>query len=152
MEPSILKLDDFTDQATKQLLQLLVNKKRKFAKYKKRHLYMMWWTILSAFFLLLYMNERIIEPNTYSFQVMLSAFVQNSFHLYAVLIIGSSFGAMNVWRKKKDKAEDEYHALRREVVDRSKDLWKQQEDWKKRHLVYNMMKKEFDINLYHETK
>mgnify|MGYP001177949011 CR=1 FL=1 len=152
MEPSILKIGDWTDQATKQLLQLAVNKKRKFDKFKKYHLYSVWWTVISAFIFLYYINETVIEPYDDSFQVMISVFVDHPFHLYMVLIIGGSFGGMNVLKKKKTKAEDEYHELRREIVDRSKDLWKHEVAWKKRHLVLDMMKKEFNINLYHETK
>lgn len=152
MEPSILKIGDWTDQATKQLLQLAVNKKRKFEKFKRYHLFIVWWTIISAFLTLVYLNEVVIEPYSDSFQIMISVFVESELHLYMVLIVGGSFGAMNVLQKKKKKAEDEYHALRREIVDRSKYLWKKEEAWKKRHLVYDMMKKEFKINLYHETK
>ncbi|GAA0347189.1 hypothetical protein GCM10008967_41980 [Bacillus carboniphilus] len=152
MEPSIIKIGDWTDQATKQLLQLAVNKKRKFEKYKRYHLYAVWLTMFSAFFTLLYLFRVVIEPYSDSFQIMISAFVESSFHLYLLILVGGFYGGMNFYKKKKTKAEDEYHALRREIVDRSKDLWKKEEAWHKRHLVYDMMKKEFDINLYHETK
>ncbi|WP_243296865.1 YpbF family protein [Bacillus litorisediminis] len=152
MEPSILNIGDWTDQATKQLLQLAVNKKRKFDKFKKYHLFFVWWTVITAFLFLYYINETVIEPYADSFQLMISAFVDNPIHLYMVLVVGGSFGGMNVLKKKRTKAEDEYHELRREIVDRSKDLWKYEDAWKKRHLVLDMMKKEFNINLYHETK
>ncbi|MET3696148.1 uncharacterized protein DUF2663 [Bacillus oleivorans] len=152
MEPSILKIGDWTDQATKQLLQLAVNKKRKFDKFKRYHLLSVWCTVISAFLFLYYVNNTVIEPYSDSFQLMISAFVDHPYHLYMVLIVGGSFGGMNVLRKKRSKAEDEYHELRREIVDRSKDLWKHEEAWRKRHLVLDMMKKEFNINLYHETK
>jgi hypothetical protein len=59
---------------------------------------------------------------------------------------------MNIFREKKEKAEKEFHALRCEIIDKSKDLWKKEESWTSRHLVFEMMKKTFDINLYHENK
>nr|WP_193750923.1 DUF2663 family protein [Bacillus coahuilensis] len=41
--------------------------------------------------------------------------------------------------------------MRKEIVDRSKDLWKEQR-WNDRHIVFEHMKKNYDINLYHESK
>ncbi len=58
---------------------------------------------------------------------------------------------MKVLYTKREKAEKEYHALRSEIIDRSKDLWKE-DSWKKRNEVYELMKKEWDINLYHVSK
>ena len=63
-----------------------------------------------------------------------------------------SYGSMNVLKQQKDKKEKEYQELRCEIVDRSKDLWKKEEEWKNRHLVFEIMKNKYDINLYHEKK
>ncbi|MGW9606608.1 DUF2663 family protein, partial [Heyndrickxia sporothermodurans] len=38
-----------------------------------------------------------------------------------------------------------------EIIDRSKDLWKN-EAWKSRNVVFEMMKEKYNINLYHESK
>ena len=62
------------------------------------------------------------------------------------------FGLMNVFRQKRDKAEKEFHLLRCEIIDKSKDLWGKEDQWKNRHIVFEMMKKNYDINLYHENK
>jgi hypothetical protein len=62
------------------------------------------------------------------------------------------YGAMNVLRQQKDKKEKEYQELRCEIVNRSKDLWKKEEHWKNRHFDFEVMKKTYDINLYHEKK
>ena len=51
-----------------------------------------------------------------------------------------------------DKAEKEFHALRCEIVDRSKDLWKREEVWRERHKIFNVLKENYGINLYHENK
>ncbi|MEW8986220.1 MAG: DUF2663 family protein, partial [Bacillus sp. (in: firmicutes)] len=62
------------------------------------------------------------------------------------------YGLMNLFRNKRDKAEKEFHALRCEIIDKSKDLWRKEEAWSNRHLVFEMMKKNYDINLFHENK
>jgi hypothetical protein len=83
---------------------------------------------------------------------MFSAFLAQTYNLYALIFIFGLYGLMNLLKEKKDKAEKEYHALRCEIIDKSKDLWKQEDAWRNRHLVFEMMKKNYDINLYHENK
>lgn len=152
METSILVLDDRTDKATKQMLQKVVERKRKFDAFKFRHLTVLWLTVFLAFSYIYFLYKTIAVPYSYSFAAMFSAFVDQSFNLYAFVVIGGLFGLMNLLKQKKDKAEKEFHALRCEIIDKSKDLWKPKDAWKNRHLVFEMMKKNYDINLYHENK
>ncbi|HAQ08241.1 MAG TPA: DUF2663 domain-containing protein [Bacillus bacterium] len=152
MEPEIMKLDDKTDPATKKMLQNVIDRKRKFDRYKSRHLLSVWVTIglISIYFYYLYLN--VIKPYSYSFAKIFSVYVQNSANLYFLIVTVGVYGLMILLREKREKAEKEYHALRCEIVDRSKDLWKKEEEWKNRHVVFEMMKKIYDINLYHENK
>lgn len=152
MEHSIIHLDDRTDQATKQMLANVVKRKRKYDDFKKRHLTVMTLTMGMATVFLLYMYLTTIKPYSYSFYEIFSAFFSQSANLYLFIITGGLFGLMNLLREKRDKAEKEYHALRCEIIDKSKDLWKKEDAWKNRHLVYEMMKEKYDINLYHENK
>lgn len=153
MDPVIVQLDDgLTDQATKRMLQNVVDRKRKFEALKKKH----YWTTIAAlalgFFFIIYMYNFYIIPYSYSLFDMLTKFIEdtNSF-LYCAASLGA-YGYMLILKRKVDKAEKEYHALRCEIVDRSKDLWKQETAWKVRHHIFDTMKKEYDINLYHENK
>ncbi|PLR75618.1 DUF2663 domain-containing protein [Bacillus sp. V3-13] len=152
METPIMMLDDKTDEATKQMLQGVVKRKRKFDSFKFRHLIVMWLTICFAFLYLLYLYESVLQPYSYSFASMFSAFVGNSVNFYCLVFVFGTYGLMNLLREKRDKAEKEFHALRCEIIDKSKDLWKKEDEWKSRHLVFEMMKKNYDINLYHENK
>lgn len=152
MEESIRLLDDKTDRTTRQLLQKVVEKKKKFDLYKLRHLLIMWATIFLAFLYIIYLYHLIIKPYSYSFAVMFSVFVQKGNNVYLLVLIVGMYGLMNLLKEKKEKAEKEFHALRCEIIDKSKDLWKKEDEWKNRHLVFEMMKKKFDINLYHESK
>ena len=153
MDPVIVQLDDLlTDQATKHMLQNVVNRKRKFDTLKKKHFWTTIATLLLGFFFIIYVYYFYIIPYSYSFFDMLMKFVEdtNSF-LYCAATLGA-YGYMLVLKRKVDKAEKEYHALRCEIVDRSKDLWKQEKAWKARHHIFDIMKREYDINLYHENK
>ncbi|WP_423407264.1 YpbF family protein [Heyndrickxia sp. MSNUG] len=152
MEPEITKLDDRTDHATKKMLNNLIDRKRKFDKYKSRHLLSVWITIglITLYFYYLYVT--VMQPYSYSFAEIFSVYVQNSANLYFLILTVGTYGLMILLKEKREKAEKEYHALRCEIVDRSKDLWKKEEEWKNRHVVFEMMKKTYDINLYHENK
>lgn len=152
MESPINLLDDKTDPATKQILENVVKRKRKFDLYKKRHTATIWVTIsiVSLFFLYLYFT--IASNYSYSFAAMFSAFVNDTNNLTFLTATVGMYGYMNLLKGKKEKAEKEFHDLRCEIVDRSKDLWSKEDAWKNRHLVFEMMKKNYDINLYHEKK
>ncbi|MCQ6273846.1 YpbF family protein [Bacillus sp. V3B] len=152
MESSIIMLDERTDQATKKMLQKVVERKQKYDRLHYWHLVVMWSTIFISFGYFLYLYYTIFLPYSYSFATVFSVYVNNSYHLFMLMFVIGLFGMMNVFRQKRDKAEKEFHALRCEIIDKSKDLWKQEDEWKNRHIVFEMMKKNYDINLYHENK
>lgn len=152
MEKPIKELDERTDPATKRMLQKVVERKQKYDKLHFRHLVVMWLTIFSAFLYVYYFYQKIIIPYSHSFTVMFSQFTGDSKNLYGAIIIGGLYGFMNVLREKRDKAEKEFHALRCEIIDKSTDLWCKDDQWQNRHLVFEMMKREYDINLFHENK
>lgn len=152
MESPILMLDERTDPATKKMLLKVVERKQKFDKLTKRHLFVMWSTILFTFCYFLFLYYFLVLPYSYSFAVLFSAFVNNRWNLLILMLVVGLFGYMNLLREKRDKAEKEFHALRCEIIDKSKDLWHKDEQWDNRHLVFEMMKKNYDINLFHENK
>jgi hypothetical protein len=152
MESSIIMLDDRTDQATRKMLQKVIERKQKYDQLHHWHLVAMWSTISISFIYFLYLYYSIFTAYSYSFATMFSVYVNHSANLFMLMGVIGLFGMMNVFRQKRDKAEKEFHALRCEIIDKSKDLWKQEDEWKNRHLVFEMMKKNYDINLYHENK
>ncbi len=152
MESSIIMLDERTDQATRRMLQKVVERKQRYDHLKSRHLIVMWSTIIISFGYFVYLYYNLFQPFSYSFAVVFSNFVNQSSNLYCLILIIGLYGLMNVIRGKRDKAEKEFHALRCEIIDKSKDLWKKEDEWKNRHLVFEMMKENYDINLFHENK
>lgn len=152
MDHSILMLDERTDLVTKHMLNNVVKRKKKYDQFKQKHLLVMSATLFFSFCYLVYLYITVVNPYSYSFSAMFSAYVNNILNLYFLIITLGTYGLMNLLREKRDKAEKEFHALRCEIIDKSKDLWKKEEAWSNRHLVFEMMKKNFDINLYHENK
>ena len=152
MESSIKMLDERTDQATRKMLQKVVERKQKYDRLESRHLIVMWSTILISFFYFIYLYYYLFQPYSYSFSAIFSSYVNQTSNLYLLIFIIGLYGYMNLIRGKRDKAEKEFHALRCEIIDKSKDLWKKEDEWKNRHIVFEMMKENFDINLFHENK
>lgn len=150
MEAPIISLK-YTDQATKQMLQNLVERKAKFDRLKQFHILVLWFSVLYSFGTLYLLYYHILEPYSYSFAEIFSLLVSDNKHLFFLFIAIAAFGATKVLYEKKEKAEREYHQLRCEIIDRSKDLWKN-EAWVARNVVFEMMKANYNINLYHETK
>ena len=151
MEDAIKNLEPWTDEATKQMLQNVVKRKRKFDKYERLHFTVLWLTVIAFFLYAWYLYKTIYVLYSYSASVMFSAYVSDSNNVWFLFISFGLFGYMNVLKKKVDKYEEEYHALRCEIIDKSSDLW-QGEGWEKRHIVFKLMKEKYDINLYHENK
>lgn len=153
MDQTIQQMDEaITDQATKRMLQNVIDRKRKFDYLKKKHF---WTTIVSliiGFLFVIYLYYFFVQPYSYSYFDMLMAFIKETSSLLYCSIVFGMYGYMLVLKKKADKAEKEYHALRCEIVDRSKDLWKQEHAWKERHNIFQVMKENYDINLFHENK
>lgn len=152
MDEAIKNLDRWTDEATKQMLQSVINKKRKFDRLRFYHLLVMGITIGIFLLYLFFLYTNIFLPNSHSFAAMFSAFVNQPTNVYLLLFSFGLFGYMNLLKEKVDKLETEYHALRCEIIDKSKDLWRSDEAWEKRHIVFRLLKEKYDINLYHENK
>jgi len=149
---SPIQLLEYTDQATKQMLENVRKRKKKFDNAKMWHYLSVYATLFFAFIFIIYFNLTIVKQYSYSFLSMLSASLNDAVAVFLIGISVIGFGAMNLLKQQKEKKEKEYQELRCEIVDRSKDLWKKEEEWKNRHIVFEIMKKQYDINLYHEKK
>jgi hypothetical protein len=151
MDTPIQQLD-YTDQATKQMLENVRKRKKKFDDIKMWHYLSVYATLFFAFIFTVYFYITFVKPFSFSFLAMLSAVLNDTAAVYLLAFTIVGFGAMNLLKQQKEKKEKEYQELRCEIVDRSKDLWKKEEEWKNRHIVFEIMKKQYDINLYHEKK
>lgn len=151
MESFLINLDGHTDQTTKQMLQHLIEKKLKYNRYKNIHFIVFSTAILYGFFIFYFIYKTGIEPYSYSMLDAFSVLIEKSHFLMLIVIAFVLFGSVKIIFEKKEKSEKEFHALRCEIIEKSKDLWKG-ESWKERHKIFEQMKKNYDINLYHESK
>ncbi|AKP47628.1 MULTISPECIES: DUF2663 family protein [Bacillus] len=151
MDSVLLMLDDGTDEATKQMLQNLIERKRKLDKLHKKQMFFLSLFFLYTFlFIYLFYKKLLIPYSDSAFQII-SSFFDSRMMLLLLLAGAALLGAVKIFRDQKDKAEEEFHALRCEIIDKSKDLWKN-DAWENRHKIFEMMERKFGINLYHESK
>jgi hypothetical protein len=152
LEQFIKDLNEHTDEPTKVMLQKVTEHKIKFDKYKSNLILCTWISLITFIILFFYMKFFIIDPYSSSIERMFSVIVKDStlFGLFCLLLIFS--GTSSYLKKRKDKAEKEYHDLRIEIIQKSPLNWKYPFGWEERDNVFKTMKKEKDINLYHENK
>ncbi|MED4400740.1 DUF2663 family protein [Metabacillus fastidiosus] len=143
---------NYVDEPTKQVLQNLVNKKRKMEKYRQKRFSAQMFTFITSIIFILYIYFSIIKYSLGDIGFIISSILNDSLHIVVVLCIAAGYATALYFKKKEDKTENEFHSLRCEVVRKSTDYWPQPELWERRHEVLQMMKREFDINLFQESK
>lgn len=134
------------------MLQELVERKRKYDALKATGNKFRLLTFILFALYLIYLTIFVIQPYSHSFETLISIYLNNSFHLVSLLIIITGYSIVLFYDKKVKKAENEYDDLRCEIIRKSSELWPQPNLWNKREKVYEVMKREFDINLYYENK
>lgn len=152
IETKIQLLKNHTDEPTKQMLDNLVERKRKFETYKNKCFRAQFFTFVLVMGFIVYLYAFIIKPTGGQIDVVLHALFDGEYHIFFILLIVGGYATAQYYKKKEDKAETEFQNLRCEVIRKSAELWPQPTQWQKRHEVYSMMKQEFDINLFHESK
>lgn len=151
MEEIWKTLDEQCDEATKVMIQHLIEKKKKYDHYKNTHFFVLTVLILYCLTLLFLSYTLIIVPNDYSIMNSITTLLGSNKLIFLFLLAFLLFGASKFYFEKKEKSEAEYHDLRCEMIDKSHEIWKE-EHWADRHLVFDEVKKHYDINLYFESK
>ncbi|WP_368504539.1 DUF2663 family protein [Alkalihalophilus sp. As8PL] len=132
------------------MLEEMVTRKEKWDQYKKAKDHWSLFTLLSLGLFLLFGAQVIrsvggaIGPN------LLSILVGNVFLLLLILLFAVGLVQVKLFTKKVTKAEDEFESLRIECIDRSSELWEEDQGWKYRDDVFTYMKKNHDVNLYYK--
>ena len=139
----------YTSDVMMEILKRLVESKKKEKKYETIHF---WWGLTTLLCLLLagcyvYWSKLMV---TNTFITSLQALTSDIFFMVFVIIIVLCLLQLKYSKKKFEKAEKEFESLRMEVIERTVELWENEEHWKNRHKVFEVMEKEYDINLYHK--
>ena len=152
IQPSIQLLKDHRDEPTKKMLHHLVERKRKYETYKSKCFKAQFLTFVLAMGFIVYLYAFIVKPTGGQLEMIFHYIFNGKYHILMVLLIVGGYGSAQYFKKKEEKAETEFHNLRCEVIRKSIELWPQPTHWKIRHEVFSLMKNEFDINLFHESK
>lgn len=143
-------LSEITDEVTKQMLLGVIEKKEKLDQWETKVKLWQIATIVGSVAFLVDVGWGIfLSPRTASSKV--AAFFGDVNHLFFLFLLGTAIFVMSVYKKKCDKAEEEFHALRCEIIQKSADLWRTEDEWKKRYEWFTIMKTKYDINLFYEN-
>ncbi|WP_017755617.1 DUF2663 family protein [Calidifontibacillus oryziterrae] len=107
--------------------------------------------IASATLLLAYITIFTIVPNWNQYNLLISQLINNVNHYFLILIVVTTHFRINALKQKSEKAEQEYHSLRCEMIQRAEELWPEGERWQNRHIFFQEMREKYDINLYYEN-
>ncbi|NUK31224.1 YpbF family protein [Parageobacillus sp. VR-IP] len=138
------------DEVTRQMLIGVIEKKQKWERLKKKVFSLQLVTFGGFALFSIYILFYLIFPSG-TWAELINGFLGKTVHLYILLLLFTSYWAVLYYKGKCDKAEEEFHSLRCEIIQKSIDLWKDEQQWKERHKLFEMMKKEYDINLYYEN-
>jgi uncharacterized membrane protein len=145
-------LQENMDEVTKKMLLGVIERKQKFERLKTIVNLLQFITFIGFSFFSIYLVLYIVYPNEWNIGWMIDDFLNRPIHVYILLILFSAYWGVLYYRKKCETAENEFHALRCEIIQKSADLWKEEQAWKERYKLFEIMKKEYDINLYFENK
>ncbi|MFC3882754.1 DUF2663 family protein [Bacillus songklensis] len=152
MDDQIKQLNHLTDEVAKQMLQSVVDKKRKFDKVNEKERRIRWLLLGCLGLICIYLFFSFQQLSLITYRSVISFVLSSFYHLFMILIVFSLYYYLLQVRKKSEKVEKEFHDLRCEIIQKSSDLWRGDEKWGERKHVFSMMKKEFDVNLYYENK
>ncbi|MFN2745561.1 MULTISPECIES: YpbF family protein [Bacillus] len=129
------------------MLRGLIKRKRKYENYRKQTIRWQAAALICAASFCLFLAAKGLGQNGF-----LSEVLNDSIYLFWIMSAAFAYSTAYYFKKKEDKAEGEFHKLRCEIIQKSTDLWPQPDMWKSRETVFKIMKQEYDINLYFESK
>ncbi|CUA79528.1 YpbF family protein [Anoxybacillus suryakundensis] len=139
------------DEVTKAILKRVMTHKKEWNDMKKRmHLSFILFLLSLALFGL-YIYQTFVISHRTSIERIMMALMNDERTFSFVVFVGSLAWLVLFYKKKSEKAEQDFHALRCEFIQKSSELL-QERAWEKRHVLYEWMKKTYDISLYHENK
>ncbi|MGO4888214.1 DUF2663 family protein [Anaerobacillus sp. MEB173] len=130
-------------------LKELVKLKEKEEKYEKRKIRWSYTTIAFVVAALLYSFYVKMYGTGYLSGSPIQFFINDFWMKVFAISIAGSFFQVHMMDRKYEKAEKEFEELRTEIIERSSELWSDPEQWNNRHIVYEVFKETYDINLYH---
>ncbi|WP_183251335.1 YpbF family protein [Anoxybacteroides tepidamans] len=132
------------------MLFSVIEKKEKWERLKIKVKVLQVFTSVGFAVFFIYIVWKLIIPNE-TITSVTAAFLGRLEHLYILLLLFTSYGGILFYKNKCDKAEGEFHALRCEIIQKSADLWRGEQEWNERHKWFEIMKTKYGINLFYEN-
>ncbi len=128
----------------------VIEKKEKWERLEKKVKTLKIVTFVGFVSFFSYIFWKIVVPNGTAASVI-AAFLGRLEHLYMLLLLFTAYWGILFYQGKCDKAEEEFHALRCEIIQKSSDLWRDETEWNERHKWFQVLKEKYDINLFYEN-
>ncbi|TWI54610.1 DUF2663 family protein [Halalkalibacter nanhaiisediminis] len=132
------------------MVKELVIRKNKLEKLEKAKVNWSLFTLMCLAIFLLFGYQLIIGQNGSFGNSILTEFTKSPFLFVLLLLFTISFIEIHFFEKKATKAENEFEALRMELIERNTELWPNDESWEVRDRLYSYMKDKHNINLYYK--
>mgnify|MGYP001371862043 CR=1 FL=1 len=136
------------DEVTKEMLLAVIEKKKKWERLEKRATVLQAASFIGVAVFLLYVIANAAAVATWGERF--AWFFATPAHIFILLLLCTVYWTAVYYKGKSEKAEEDFHALRCEIIQKSIDLWKDEEQWNGRHRLFAWLKQEYDINLYYE--
>lgn len=140
-------------EVTIEVIKSLIEKRQKEQRFEQLVLKWALTLFVILFFALLYIYFYKLPTveNLYVSTQSVSANLLQDKILGVLIIVGIlSFVQMILYKKKHTKSESEYEELRIATIERGEELWEKPVPWQHRHEVFEWLKAEYDVNLYHK--
>jgi succinate dehydrogenase hydrophobic anchor subunit len=142
--------DNDVPEVARKAVNELIERKREEARCKsavvKTGLFLV---MVFAVFLFYILSAKQELFSQFSFDAFRGAFSDPFIWLlFLGLIVG--FFRLQYVTKEYEEADEDYEALRTELIERSEELWSEPVEWQNRHRVFAFLEEEYDINLYHK--
>jgi uncharacterized membrane protein (DUF485 family) len=139
-------------EVAKQIQQDIFQKKKEFEALKKKTNQFKVLTFLAFTFFLIYITVFVVQPYAYSLDQIVSAFINNSFHFFFLLLICLGYITAYLFQKRTVQAEEVYYSLRHGFLEGPSDSCSTTETWKEKEVRVEVLKNKFDVNINTENK
>ena len=139
------------DKVAREMIQGVIEKKKKIDHLHSTTILLRTVTFLGFSIFVIYFMLYIVYPNEFMVGLIIDDFLNRHVHLFVLLFLFSLYWLARCYQKKHEDAENEFHALRCEIIQKSADLWKDEREWRERYKLFEVLKQKYDINLFYEN-
>lgn len=130
------------------LINAIIKAKLKETKAEKKLFWAGLYVLGSAAGFLLYLStqwELLINSSS-----MLTTIASDPIVLIFMSLLGFFSVYMQNVKFKFEKAEKDYDQLKEDMIERASEIWSSEEEWNERSHIFDDLKRNYDINLYHK--